>query len=341
MGGTGLADLWEGKLKSEGWSPKAIKQSEAALATSTRRAYDNALNRCKIFLCEKGVEYPPQKTGDLAEYICHLAETASRPQSVVNTFLSALKQVFRAKGLPDISENHTIKRLVTAVTKSQTEKAMTRSTVLPVKTIVESIRLWGENDSLSIKQLRIKTISLLAIAMMLRLSDVAPNATFFDKESKDEKKIIFSTDMLVFKDNGVEVTLFGTKNDLARKGFVVFLPEHSDKAIDPVHTLQVYLDRTARFRRNNAVFISVNAPFGALSSSAVAKDLQDCIDLCGLKGAGFTAKSFRPTGATVAIEKGNDPKMVQTIGRWKSTEVFYDHYVHCKTSKDFTSKILS
>lgn len=340
MEGSSLADLWESRLKFDGWSSKAIKQSEAALATSTRKAYDNALNKYRIFSAEKGLEYPPRKTSELAEYICLLAETTTRPQSIVNTFLSALKQALRAKGLPDITGNDTISRLVTAVTKSQ-QRPMTKSTVLPVKTIIDSLKAWGDNNNLSTKHLRIKTISLLAIALMLRPSDVAPNATFFDKESLEEKKIIFSTDMLNFRDNGVEVTLFGTKNDLERKGFVVFLPGHSDKDVDPVQTLKIYLERTARFRRQKAVFISLKAPFGPLSSSAVAKDLQECIDMCGLKGLGYTAKSFRPTGATVAIEKGSDPKMVQAVGRWKSTEVFYDHYVHCKTSEDFTDKLFS
>lgn len=340
MEGSSLADLWESRLKFDGWSSKAIKQSEAALATSTRKAYDNALNKYMIFSAEKGLEYPPRKSSELAEYICHLAESTTRPQSIVNTFLSALKQALRAKGLPDITGNDTISRLVTAVTKSQ-QRPMTKSTVLPVKTIIDSLRAWGDNNNLSTKHLRIKTISLLAIALMLRPSDVAPNATFFDKESLEEKKIIFSTDMLNFRDNGVEVTLFGTKNDLERKGFVVFLPGHSDRDVDPVQTLKFYLERTAQFRRHKAVFISLKAPFGPLSSSAVAKDLQECIDMCGLKGSGYTAKSFRPTGATVAIEKGSDPKMVQAVGRWKSTEVFYDHYVHCKTSKDFTDKLFS
>ena len=341
MESPGLASIWASRLENEGWSNKAIKQSVTALATSTRRAYDTALLRYAIFSSENNLNYPPRRTCDLAEYICHLAEISSRPQSTVNTFLSALKQMFRASGLPDISENYAIKRLVTAVTKSQTEKPMKKSSVLPVNTITDVFRAWGCNDNLSIRLLRVKTISLLAIALMLRPSDVAPNATFFENEFAGEKRIVFSTDMLNFHDNGVEVTLFGIKNDLDRKGFVVFLPCHSDVAVDPVTTLKDYLKRTAHLRRDKAVFISLKAPYGPLSASAVAKDLQDCIVLCGLKGRGFTAKSFRPTGATVAIEKGAEPKMVQSIGRWKSTEVFYNHYVHCKTSNDFTDKVLS
>ena len=167
---------------------------------------------------------------------------------------------------------------------------------------------WGDNTKMPLKFLRIKTISLLAIALMLRPSDIAPNATFFEKDSHEEKKFTFTTDMLNFSDNAVEVTLFGTKNDLQRKGFVVSLPIHVDTSICPVLALRCYITRTELLRRDKAVFIALKAPFGALSSAAVAKDLQSCVDMSGLKGRGFSAKSFRPTGATVAIDKGTDPK---------------------------------
>ena len=273
--------------------------------------------------------------------MCNLADNPDRPGPVLNTFLSALKQVFLASDLPDISETYEIKRLVTAITKSQTVKPMLRSSVLPVDRILATVKQWGSNDHMPLKFLRMKAIALLSLALMLRPSDVAPNATFFDKDSLEEKKMIFSEDMLEFHSDGVNVTLFGTKNDLTRKGFVVSLPCHSDTLVDPVATLKAYLLRTTHLKKNSAVFISLKAPYGPLSSSAIAKDLQECIDLSGLKGCGFSAKSFRPTGATVAIERGEDPKMVQTMGRWKSTEVFYNHYVHCKTSSDFTDKILS
>ena len=340
LGGSGLAHIWSTKLSRAGWTDKPIKLAEAALATSTRRVYDKALVKFESFSNSNGSQYPPVRTCDLAAYLCQLADNSDRPGPVVNTFLSALKQVFLASDLPDISETYEIKRLVTAITKSQTVKPMLRSSVLPVDRILATVKQWGSNDHMPLKFLRMKAIALLSLALMLRPSDVAPNATFFDKDSLVEKKMIFSEDMLEFHSDGVNVTLFGTKNDLTRKGFVVSLPCHSDTLVDPVATLKAYLLRTAHLKKNSAVFISLKAPYGPLSSSAIAKDLQECIDLSGLKGCGFSAKSFRPTGATVAIEKGEDPKMVQTIGRWKSTEVFYNHYVHCKTS-DFTDNILS
>ena len=60
----------------------------------------------------------------------------------------------------------------------------------------------------------------------------------------------------------------------------------------------------------------------------------------GLAGQGFSAKSFRPTGATRAIDGGIDPEIVQKMGRWKCTEVFREHYVHSKTPTIYTKTVL-
>ena len=40
-----------------------------------------------------------------------------------------------------------------------------------------------------------------------------------------------------------------------------------------------------------------------------------------------TARSFRKTGASTAINKGMDPDLIMKLGRWKSVDVFYKHYV--------------
>ena len=55
----------------------------------------------------------------------------------------------------------------------------------------------------------------------------------------------------------------------------------------------------------------------------------------------FLQKSFRPTGATIAIETGCDLEITMRQGRWKTRSVFFDHYVHFKTPVSMSSDILS
>ena len=94
MANVSLAGMWEANLRQAGWSQKAIKRSEPALAASTRRSYEYMLTKCKVFSLEIGINFPPTETNEMAEIICFLAENSARPQSCVNTFIAAIKQVF-------------------------------------------------------------------------------------------------------------------------------------------------------------------------------------------------------------------------------------------------------
>ena len=201
-------------------------------------------------------------------------------------------------------------------------------------------KLWN-NETIEIKNLRLKCITLLALVVMLRPSDIAPQSVIVDG-SGEVRDMQFTVDQLNFKaDGSVAIAIHGNKNDTHRHGFVVDVTPASDVSICPVRTLRTYLQRTDKFRSSNGpVFISLRKPYGALSSSAIRQILNDAIETVGLSRNDFTAKSFRPTGATIAITEGFDPNVVQQIGRWKTSSVFFEHYVHSRVPINFTDKIL-
>jgi hypothetical protein len=88
------------------------------------------------------------------------------------------------------------------------------------------------------------------------------------------------------------------------------------------------------------LFLTLSTPYRAITSSTAACILKDPITQAGLAGQGLTPKSFRPSGAQAATDSKVDPKLAQQFGRWKTESVFYEHYVHSKPDKDFTSNIL-
>ena len=277
----------------------------------------------------------------LVDFLCSICDNSDRPRSVLNTALAALSHVYRALEQQDLTKDAHIVRLTTALVKSQTVRPMKKSTVLPVDRFTEMFRSWGSNDSLSLKHLRLKAITLLALALMLRPSDVAPKATIFDANTGDIQTVLFITDMLEFRADGVKVTFFGIKNDAQRSGFEVFLPRHATPVIDPVQTLSDYITRTQSVRSDNAVFLSLKRPHKAVSAAVIGKVLKESMHLTGLSRQGFWGKTYRPTGATMAIHSGVDPHIVQKVGRWKCAEVFYQHYVHSQTPTEFASSVLS
>lgn len=269
-----------------------------------------------------------------------LSDNSSRPSSLLHTALSALSHVYNSTGAEDITKHVSISRLVTALIKSHTFNPRKASKVMPTEAFKKLFMSWEENDRLTIKQLRLKALSLLALTAMLRPSDVAPKGKVFDEQTEQCSDILFTTDMLMFLPEGVKITFFGIKNDTQRTGFEILLPAHKDKRVDPVEALKCYIQRTESLRTDKAVFLSLNKPYKAITAAAVGKILEEAIGLAGLSGQGYTAKSFRPTGATLAIDRGVEPKIVQKLGRWKCTDVFFEHYVHSRTPPDYVSKLV-
>lgn len=180
---------------------------------------------------------------------------------------------------------------------------------------------------------------------MLRPSDVAPKSVYFDPLSFEQDKLQFNTDQAVFESNGsMRITFHGIKNDTSRSGFEVIVPPATNAILDPVQTLHDYIDKSMSCRRKsanvNAVFLSLYSPYKALSAQTIASILKDSIVDAGLDRNMYSAKSFRPTGATVQIDKGVEPKTVMKMGRWKTDTVFFEHYVHSRTPSTFTDNIV-
>ena len=202
---------------------------------------------------------------------------------------------------------------------------------------------WPENDMLSVADLGLKAITLLTIVLMARRSDLGPNALYFDSENCTASLVQFTTDQLVsHSDGSLTVFIFAVKNDTDRCGFEVRIPAGSNSKTDPVPTIKCYIKRTIRCRgSNNAVFLSLKAPFTAIRSGTVARQLQRAINLTPLKGKGFTPKSFRPSSATAAVKGGIVPETTMQVGRWKTQQVFFNHYVYPRAPDTYTDVVSS
>ena len=266
----------------------------------------------------------------IADFICRMADSSTRPESTIKSTLAALSFYFEGLGKPSPTYHSDIKRLTTALVKSGTVKPMLRQKPMPISAFYQLFQSLGENEQLSVKLLRMKTVTLLALVLMTRPSDLAPKAKIFDPQSMSSKAVVLSVDDIQFHENGsMTIVFWGIKNDTNRQGFEISIPPSSDKVMDPVCCLRVYIDKTAKFRKGpeNALLLSLKTPYKAISADTVGSILEDSIKMAGLADQGFTAKSFRPTGATIAVSQGILPETVMKVGRWKTKEVFLNHYV--------------
>lgn len=300
------------------------------------------LNKLYAFCKEGNYAFPHCDSAAIVEFLCSIADASERPQSQIKCAMAAVSHMCKAVDytLPNTSEIHF---MVQALIKSSTTAPRKRSKVLPVTVLLDFFRAWPNNNELDTKRLRMKTLTLLALVLMLRPSDVAPKAKTFDPWSWSSCPVVFAKQDVVFRDDGhAYIWIHGTKNDTDRAGFQIDLAPHRDLKLDPVTTLQTYIARTDSVRPSDTqpVFLTLHKPHKAISAGTVATILQDMLKLARLYPE-YTAKDFRPTGATYLVQSGFDPDLVMQIGRWKTRSIFFEHYVHAKMPDNLSELLLT
>ena len=335
-----LEDLWKLQALRQGWSVLAASRVELSLAQSSLKTYNNCIRKVQTICLKMNSQFPPNNTAVLAECLISISSDSDRPASVIKCTTAALGNVYAALDQENLTEYENIRRLITALIKSSTFQPRKKSAVMPILNFNELFKSWN-NETISIKELRMKSISLLALVMMLRPSDLAPNAIYCD-ENGHFCKFQFTENQLLFKEDGVMVVaIHGNKNDHDRSGFTVEVAPASDVRLCPVEAVRCYLRRTRSCRTpDGPVFISLRQPYGGLSAEAIRQVLNESIAAAGLPRHLYSAKCFRPTGATQAVACGFDPNIVQRIGRWKTTSVFFEHYVHSKVPVNYSDNVL-
>ena len=83
--------------------------------------------------------------------------------------------------------NEHVQLLITALVNTATQKTMAKSLVMLIQPFRYLFLAWHTNDQLSIKYLRLKTITLLALTLMLRPSHIAPKAVHFDGKTLQQE----------------------------------------------------------------------------------------------------------------------------------------------------------
>ena len=339
-----LEDLWRARLHRLGWSSRATEQLLLHWSKATLEQYNRHVQKFQLF-CEKTeVVYPCSDDRIIAAFFCDLADSSPRPKSTLNVAAAALTCLFQALAINTPVMNECIRKLVDGLIKGGTTAPMVKTPVMPVRPFYNLFQSWPSNMELSLRHHRLKTVCLLALVFMLRPSDIAPRACKLDPINLAAERLTFNEDNVGFQENGqLTVHFHGIKNDYGRDGFTVTISPANDPKIDPVLTLREYMARTAADRvriKDKPVFITLKRPFRVLCAKSISGVLQEAISLAGLGGLGYSAKCFRPTGATCAIDNNVNPDKARHIGRWQSQDVFEKHYVHTRVPGNYVDTLM-
>ena len=106
-----MEDLWQQRLESLGWSPRAASQVRFSRAKSTNAMYRYYVNKYRVFCDTKGVVFPPDRNvcWIVADFLCVCADSCKRPSATLKTVSASITSKYTALGMASPMANCHIK----------------------------------------------------------------------------------------------------------------------------------------------------------------------------------------------------------------------------------------
>lgn len=320
-----LQDIWNKQLQE--WPEQIREKIVEALKKSTKRSYDVFVHKFQKFCEGCHMEWQNATDKEIGRFLMEIAQDKDRPKSSLDQALASVAAMFEFSNKMTPTHSPIITRLRKGLINS-TPKPIQRGGAIAPEPLKQLFVKMGTNMQLTVKDLRMKAMALVAFVGMFRPSDLA----------------LPTTDNIKFHENQSAVTfcLLGFKNDYNANGDSVVIPAASEVLVCPVAALFDYIQRTQEERKNQCtkVFIALKSPYEGLSADRCSNELKRCAILAGYDPELYTGRSFRRGGATTAINNNINMNVVAKVGRWKSTDVVMEHYVRARPNAGYTDQVM-
>ena len=213
----------------------------------------------------------------------------------------------------DIGKHPLVCKLLKAVYNKRPPMAKYK-TFWDAESVLKKLNEMGLNAELTLKQLTLKTVLILALASFARVSELA---------SIDYRRLHYENGELCF--NLLKPRKTQTSGALAS---FKLKPLLTDPLICPVETVRVYIERTEAIRAAtaNALFIEIRPPHASVGASTVARWLKLALKSAGVDIAVFAAHSTRGAAASKAFTSGVPCDIILAAASWKRASTFHRFY---------------
>lgn len=250
--------------------------------------------------------------GQILEFLSHL-HRSGKAYSTINIARSMLSVTLGKVGGFPIGSHPLVIKLMKGCYNKNPPKPRYESTWDP-EVVLEFIRSLGANDDLSFRDLSVKLVCLIALATLLRVSDIA--GIDYETISIEELDAYFSLSRPMKAQHS---------GPLKR----IHLRSHRDDAlVCPVVCLRNYILRTDSFRSEGDggnLIMGLIAPHGPVSGSTVGRWIKELLGRAGIDTA-FSAHSTRSAAASAAVRAGVSIDKVLRAGHWRRKSTFDRFY---------------
>ena len=161
----GMADSgrsnFVGHLPTAGLSPDIAQIIRASWRVSTQSAYNTPVRRW-LYFCNRRQRNPHQPTVSQVLDFLHTLYELGLSYSAIGTHRSAISAIVEIPGVPQLGEHWLVSRFIKRIFHLRLPQPRYTKT-WDVNKVFSYLKSFGPNDSLSLKQLTLKTAALLTI----------------------------------------------------------------------------------------------------------------------------------------------------------------------------------
>ena len=227
----------------------------------------------------------------------------------VNTIRSAIN-FFSASKL-DLENNIFLKRLFKYFYKEKPNRAR-YLTYWPVDKLLEFLKSWHPLSSLSLKQITLKTISLIALSssdrgQTLHLASV--------------KSMVILEDRIQFI---VREKVKNTRKTI--RPTIINCLSSNIQELNVAQYVKAYIELTKDFRGEDGQLFISWASKRPVSRQTLARWLKTVLDLAGIDTSTFKSHSYRGAGLSKAFQRGASLHEIVKAGNWSNPNIFKSYY---------------
>lgn len=181
------------------------------------------------------------------------------------------------------------------------------------KTVLSFLSGLGDNNSITLAELTGKTVILIALTSLLRVSEIAS----------------ISFPSISFSQSGVRFSLSRPrKSQHSGPLQKLFIPEFVDSSRCPVKALESYIDRSWVWRQpssDSSLFLALVAPHSAVTANTISRWVKTLLGRAGIQTSVFSAH-FKGAAASAAAKKGAEIESILKAGNWPRELTFNQFY---------------
>ena len=313
---------------SRGISPQGSDLMLASWRDKTNSSYGSSFSKWASWCQQRGRDPLTGPIEDVVNFLAYLFSEGYKYQSL-NAYRSAISSTHDQVDGVSVGSHPMVTRLLQGVFNSRPPQPRYAS-FWDVGVVIQHIKDLGDNKDLSLKQLTMKTVMLMALTRPSRSADLS-------KLSLQTRS--FNSNGVVFRPTHLSKQSRSSK-PMADFFFPSFV---DDPTICPVTTLRAYEERTESFRAKLPdasrfqLFLSFIGQHTPVTSSTIARWLKGFMEEAGIDISIFKAHSVRGASCSTAAGVGVTTKDILDAADWSSEGTFQKFYCRELKKDDRTS----